>query len=406
MAKDKINEIEILARFEECVKNQGGIFEPTAISMSVGNIYNDISKGNILKADFQRNFRWDAEKQSRLIESLFLGYTPPCLFAYYEKDEHDINRLRFHDGLQRSFSIFQFIEGKLTLKGLEKLKFLNGFKFNELPVRLQYEITQRSVVVVKYPEGTPKSIIQEHFNRLNTTAEPLSMGETFRGTYFGKYYNIISSLGEFETFLTAMGSKGKGKLKDAREHEKYVMYWAAMCQNKMWTPRSVEIEYKSSPLTNEDYIDAHLKSWDEKEKKDENVITKELETNIRTSFQKAVNLCVKIFGSLPFRAPKIITVNTEDKVIRQFVMKDGEIEKNNTNNGMFECFMYLMTFADADSVEKHAKQIKSEFYNGLLAKPEVYETFRNTCMNGKSASTRFRFVYDLLTKCGVTFSNM
>ena len=395
MAKNEINVEEIQEQFDEYM-SLNPIFEPSPISMSVSNIFADIKNGTILKADFQRNFRWDLEKQSRLIESLFLGYTPPCLFAFYEEDEEGLERMRFHDGLQRSYSIFQFLDNKLTLKGLEVLDFLNGLKYSDLPSKLQNHINQRKITILEFPYGTPQWVVQEHFNRLNTTAEPLSMPETFRGAFYGKYYNIIEEMGSFDTFLNAMGNKGKGKLKNSREHEKYVMYWAAMFHNKIWNPQTVKIEYQNSPLTCGKYIAKNLTYWT----KNEENLSEDFVNNLMNTFKKAVNLCVCVFGELPFRKPKI------DKETKQFVMKNGEIAMNNTNNGMFECFMYLMSFADAESVIANASKIKSEFFNELLEKPEVYETFHNMCMNGKAAKIRFRFVHDLLTKCGVTFTNL
>lgn len=375
------------------------IYEPTAVSKNVYDIYTNMKEGKIMKPNFQRNFRWDVEKQSRLIQSLILGFTPPCLFAFYENDENDLEVLRFHDGLQRSSTIFDFFENKLTLKGLDKLEFLNGLKYKELPLKIQNHLQNRNVSVLQFPPGTPRWVVQEHFNLLNTNGEPLSMGETFRGTYYGKYYQIMHALGNNVTFQAAMGNKGKGKCKDALEHEKYVEYWAAMFHNKIWTPRTTEIEYVNSPLSSgKKYIEKNLMYWS----KNEDAITTEFVENITKHFVNAVNLSVEIFGDLPFRKPKI-DWNCE---VPHFIYNDGEIAMNNTNNGMFECFMYLMTFAEAESVKKNAKKIKTEFFNGLLANHEVYETFHNMCLNGKAAKTRFRFVYDLLIKCGVTFTNL
>lgn len=396
MSQEKCN--EIMEQYSEYIA-ANPVYEPSSISKSVLDIYNNMKSGNIMKPEFQRNFRWSEEKQSSLIQSLILGFTPPCLFAFYEDDENELEIMRFHDGLQRSCTIYEFFEDNLKLTGLEKLDFLNGLTYSELPPKIKSTLQNRKISILEFPKGTPRWVVQEHFNLLNTNGEPLSMGETFRGTYYGKYYKIMHALGNIATFQSAMGNKGKGKFKDALEHEKYVEYWAAMFHNKIWTPRTTEIEYVNSPLsTGKKYIEKNLMYWS----KNEDAITGEFVENLTKHFVKAVNLSVKIFGELPFRKPKIDWSGE----VPHFIYNNGEIAMNNTNNGMFECFMYLMTFAEAESVMKNVKVIKSEFFNALLSNHDVYETFHNMCMNGKAAKTRFRFVYDLLIKCGVTFTNL
>lgn len=394
MTQEQYN--EIMEQYNEYI-SANPVYEPSSISKTVLDIYNNMKSGNIMKPEFQRNFRWSEEKQSNLIQSLILGFTPPCLFAFYEDDENELEIMRFHDGLQRSCTIFEFFEDNLKLTGLEKLDFLNGLTYSELPPKIMSTLQNRKVSILEFPKGTPRWVVQEHFNLLNTNGEPLSMGETFRGTYYGKYYKIMHEIGKNTTFQLAMGNKGKGKAKDSLEHEKYVEYWAAMYHNKIWTPQTSKIEYVNSPLsTGKKYIEKNLIYWS----KNEDAITKEFIENLTKLFDKAVNLSVEVFGELPFRKPKI------DKETNQFVLKNGEIAMNNTNNGMFECFMYLLTFADSESVIANAKKIKTNFFIKLLNNPDVYETFHNMCMNGRAAKTRFRFVYDLLIKCGVTFTNL
>jgi len=71
--------------------------------------------------DYQRDFVWEEDKQSRFIESLFMGLPIPYVFVADVKNENDqlSGRLEIIDGTQRIRTICAFVREDLTLSGLE-----------------------------------------------------------------------------------------------------------------------------------------------------------------------------------------------------------------------------------------------------------------------------------------------
>lgn len=137
-----------------------------------------ISEGDIeLSPDFQRNFIWDETRQSRLIESIFLGLPLPSIYLSQYKD----GRLTIVDGLQRIMTIRRFLNNKLRLSNLEYLNDCNGKTFSQLkdyfsPLRLRrFGQTQIMCFVIDY--RSPNKLKFDLFRRLNTGGKPLNNQE-------------------------------------------------------------------------------------------------------------------------------------------------------------------------------------------------------------------------------------
>ena len=71
-----------------------------------------------LDPSFQRNFVWDNTRQSRLIESIFLGLPLPSIYL----SQYDDGTLTIVDGLQRLNTIRKFVKDELRLSNLEYLE--------------------------------------------------------------------------------------------------------------------------------------------------------------------------------------------------------------------------------------------------------------------------------------------
>ena len=83
-----------------------------------------------LAPKYQRRFRWDEARKSRLIESFLMNVPVPPIFL----NEDDFGKYSVIDGKQRLSSINDFITGKLTLSNLIVFKDLNGINFFDLTI--------------------------------------------------------------------------------------------------------------------------------------------------------------------------------------------------------------------------------------------------------------------------------
>src|SRR3954469_22113320 len=97
------------------------------------------SKRYVLDPDFQREFVWPEDKQSKLIESCIMRVPLPVFYLA----EADDGRIIVVDGLQRLTTFHRFVKGLFRLKGLipeppaDGSHLLEGKKFSELAIELQ-----------------------------------------------------------------------------------------------------------------------------------------------------------------------------------------------------------------------------------------------------------------------------
>ena len=146
--------------------------------------------------DYQRKFIWKPDRRSKFIESVLLG-VPLTPFLVSENDKD--SRLEIIDGSQRIRTLIAFFENKLQLRKLEKLTEINTAKFKDLPLYLQNKIKHKDFRVIIVSNAEIK-IRQDIFARINTTSEKLTDAEIRKGSYSGKFYNLVLELKENEDF--------------------------------------------------------------------------------------------------------------------------------------------------------------------------------------------------------------
>lgn len=77
-----------------------------AFSLTIGELVNMYRDGDIIiNPDFQRLFRWDIERKSRLIESILVRIPLPSIFVF----EMSSSKWEVIDGLQRISTILEFM---------------------------------------------------------------------------------------------------------------------------------------------------------------------------------------------------------------------------------------------------------------------------------------------------------
>jgi len=99
-----------------------------AFSLTIGELVNMYRDGDIIiNPDFQRLFRWDIERKSRLVESILVRIPLPSIFVF----ELPSSKWEVIDGLQRLSTILEFM-GELKdpdTGGLSKPRSLVGTQY-------------------------------------------------------------------------------------------------------------------------------------------------------------------------------------------------------------------------------------------------------------------------------------
>lgn len=185
---------------------------------SLKQINDLINDGDIeLSPDFQRNFIWDNTRQSRLIESIFLGLPLPSIYLSQYRD----GRLTIVDGLQRIMTIRRFINNELRLNNLEYITECNGKTAEQLqnifsPLRMRrFGQTQIMCFVIDY--RSPVNLKFDLFRRLNTGGKPLNNQEIRNCLSRMELRTTLRSMVMTSSFRSATGGSVKDNRMEAQE---------------------------------------------------------------------------------------------------------------------------------------------------------------------------------------------
>lgn len=144
--------------------------------------------GNIIYVpDYQREFIWKLDRQSKFIESILIGVPIPYFFLA------DIDgNMEVVDGSQRLRTLHQFINGKLKLKNLKNLELLNGCKFEDLTSTRQRRFLSKGIKSIFLGEKTTPDTRYDLFERINTGSDELRPSEIRKGAYVGPFGDFIN----------------------------------------------------------------------------------------------------------------------------------------------------------------------------------------------------------------------
>ena len=138
--------------------------------------------------EFQRKYVWSKAQASRLIESLIIQCPIPVIYLSQERDE----RLSVIDGNQRLQSIRRFLNNEFPLIGLTAYPELEGLTYEELDVRFQRHIMNRTLRCIVIMKETHPQVKFDVFERLNTGAVELSAQELRHGIYHGPFIEWVT----------------------------------------------------------------------------------------------------------------------------------------------------------------------------------------------------------------------
>lgn len=184
-------------------------FKPLLRSQSNRSIKNLWKNKKNVRFDLaiQRNFVWNLEQCSNLIDSIFVGFAIPAVFMQVTEGKI----LQLLDGKQRiGNAIFRFLNDEYALSvNIQDVTYENvdgkqiqeevaGKKFSELSKDLQDKIMDYELTVVQYENMTIEQR-DEFFQRINA-GSPLTKVELTRALAGGKTMEFIEEVNETEFF--------------------------------------------------------------------------------------------------------------------------------------------------------------------------------------------------------------
>ena len=204
------------------------------LDFDVDGLVRRLDRGDIEIPDFQRDFVWTQAISSRFIESLLLGLPVPGIFLYRMEN----SKYQVIDGQQRlrtlqRYRIGIFNDKLFRLVGLESR--FNHKTYQQLTSsdrrQLDDSIIHATIIRQDEPDdnGSSKFSI---FERLNTSAKPLSPQEIRAAIYQGKFNDLLNELNENPDWRKLFGKTHSRK----RDQELILRFLAMYFQLEDYAP--------------------------------------------------------------------------------------------------------------------------------------------------------------------------
>jgi hypothetical protein len=187
---------------------------------TVGEVVRRIRAGRYdLNPDFQREFLWPQDKQSRLIESCLMRLPLPVFYVAEAPD----GKIVVVDGLQRLSTFRRFLDNELRLRfpvsdedNSATMHALQGLRFQDLPLNLQERVEDTQLTLYVLDAKAPDRAKLDIFERVNS-GEPLTRQQMRNCLYNGPATHWLREAAASEAFQVVTGGTLDSKKMRDRE---------------------------------------------------------------------------------------------------------------------------------------------------------------------------------------------
>lgn len=179
---------------------------------TVHDVLRRIEKGSfVMDPDFQRDFIWPEDKQSKLIESVLMRIPLPVF--YLAEDEK--GRMVVVDGLQRLSTFQRFVNNDLRLK-LPHQSELDKKKFKNLSPKLQNRVEDCNLILYVIDAKVPERARLDIFERVNGGV-PLTRQQMRNCLFMGEGTRFLKTEAATKLFGMATGNSLRSSTMRDRE---------------------------------------------------------------------------------------------------------------------------------------------------------------------------------------------
>lgn len=181
-------------------------------SRTVHDVLRRVEKGSfVMDPDFQRDFIWHDDKQSKLIESVLMRIPLPVFYLA----ENTLGQMIVVDGLQRLSTFQRFLNNQLALKLPDRME-LNKKRFQDLSPKLQNRIEDCNLILYVIDAKVPAKALLDIFERVNSGV-PLTRQQMRNCLYTGPATQFLRTEAKTALFLEATGGSLKSETMRDRE---------------------------------------------------------------------------------------------------------------------------------------------------------------------------------------------
>ena len=332
------------------------------VHLLVSQLISRIEHGEIdLAPDFQRmSGIWNAQRKSRLVESLLLRIPIPVFYVAADKDEN----WSVVDGIQRMTTINEYVTGKFALGSLQYLASFNGCKYEGLPRPMQRRIDETSLVVNVIEPGTPPEVMFNVFLRINTGGLTLNGQEIRHALHPGTVREYLKNLAESQEFLKATnGSISRGRMADRECVLRFLAFHI-----EPWE------KYKDNSL--DDYLGKTMDKLNEMSNSERQAIAEQFENAMRAAY--------RIFGDDAFR--------------KRNKMQD---RRRPVSKALFETWSVQLARCspkDVSSLVRRKKRVRRAFMDLMNSNSEFDRAISYSTSTPARVRLRFRAIKELVER--------
>lgn len=201
-------------------------FEQVCNLIELGN--ENRHNGIVVEPDYQREYKFNREKESSIIESLLLNIPIPIIYLSLNT-ENDKVLLNVIDGSHRLRAMYRYKNNKYCLTKLTILKELEGKKYKELPSTIKNKLDYNTQINVEIIDVSKNEELEyEVFTRFNQATNPLSKQELNEVLYRSKFSlwikdELINDLYKMKIFNQLF------KCTEKRKKDKTINYYLYSC---------------------------------------------------------------------------------------------------------------------------------------------------------------------------------
>ena len=179
---------------------------------TIHDVIRRIDQSNyVMDPDFQRDFIWPEDKQSKLIESVIMRIPLPVFYMA----EDDQGRMVVVDGLQRLSTFRRFITDELRLK-LPDRRELDDLRFSDLSSKIQNRVEDCNLIFYIIDSKVPERARLDIFERVNGGV-PLTRQQMRNCLFMGDATKFLKNEAQTKIFLKSTGRSLNNKTMRDRE---------------------------------------------------------------------------------------------------------------------------------------------------------------------------------------------
>lgn len=179
---------------------------------TVHDVLRRIEEGSyVMNPDFQRDFIWTEDKQSKLIESVIMRIPLPVFYMA----EDSQGRMIVVDGLQRLSTFKNYHSDGFGLRLPDRAE-LNGLRFSELPMKYRNRVEDCNLIFYIIDAKAPERARLDIFERVNGGV-PLTRQQMRNCLFMGKSTTFLREEAGSKLFLQATGASLNRKTMRDRE---------------------------------------------------------------------------------------------------------------------------------------------------------------------------------------------